>query len=103
MLRSLLEDWDLLKMLIENTKDVDTYPLEEFYGTLMTYELNHAETKKKTRKSKEEEKNEPPKQQINLKSTNCEGSSSMNMSDDELDNLVLLVSCEEIENFSHNR
>ncbi|KAL2532587.1 hypothetical protein Adt_05938 [Abeliophyllum distichum] len=60
MLRSLSEDWNSLRMLIENTKDVNTYPLEELYGTLMTYELNNAETKEKTRRSKEEMK-EPPK------------------------------------------
>ncbi|KAL2526586.1 CCHC-type domain-containing protein [Abeliophyllum distichum] len=77
-------------MLIENTKDVNTYPLEELYGTLMTYELNNAETNEKTRKSKEEMK-EPPKRQIVLKSTNNEGSSNMNMSDEEYDDLVLLV------------
>ncbi|KAL2466819.1 Uncharacterized protein Adt_42670 [Abeliophyllum distichum] len=35
--------------------------------------------------------NEPPKRQIALKSTNDEGSSNTNMSDEELDNLVLLV------------
>ncbi|KAL2474397.1 Uncharacterized protein Adt_35133 [Abeliophyllum distichum] len=90
MLRSLSKDWNSLWMLIENTKDVNTYLLEEFYGILMTYELNNAETKDKTRKSKEEMK-EPPKQQIALKSTNDEGSSNMNMSDKELNDLVLLV------------
>ncbi|KAL2474873.1 CCHC-type domain-containing protein [Abeliophyllum distichum] len=77
-------------MLIENTKDVNTYPLEELYGTLMTYELNKAETKEKTRRSKEEMK-EPSKKQIVLKSTNDEGSSNTNMCDEELDDLVLLV------------
>ncbi|KAL2455865.1 UBN2 domain-containing protein [Abeliophyllum distichum] len=66
MLRSLSEDWNSLKMLIENTKDVNTYPLKELYGTLMTYELNNAERKEKTRRSKEEMK-EPPKKQIALK------------------------------------
>ncbi|KAL2505922.1 Zf-CCHC domain-containing protein/UBN2 domain-containing protein [Abeliophyllum distichum] len=90
MLRSLSEDWNSLRMLIENTKDVKTYPLEELYGTLMTYELNNAETKEKTRRSKEEIK-EPLKRQIALKSTNDEGSSNTNMSDEELDDLVLLV------------
>ncbi|KAL2505916.1 Zf-CCHC domain-containing protein/UBN2 domain-containing protein [Abeliophyllum distichum] len=90
MLRSLSEDWNSLRMLIENTKDVNTYPLEELYGTLMTYELNNAETKEKTRRSKEEIK-EPLKRQIALKSTNDEGSSNTNMSDEELDDLVLLV------------
>ncbi|KAL2492612.1 Uncharacterized protein Adt_28240 [Abeliophyllum distichum] len=54
MLRSLSEDWNSLKMLTENTKDVNTHPLKELYGTLMTYELNNIETKEKTRKSKEE-------------------------------------------------
>ncbi|KAL2505570.1 Uncharacterized protein Adt_21191 [Abeliophyllum distichum] len=97
MLRSLSEDWNSLRMLIENTKDVNTYPLEELYGTLMTYELNNAETKEKTRKSKEEIK-EPPKKQIALKSTNDEGSSNTNMSDEELDDLVLLS--QEMERFS---
>ncbi|KAL2542206.1 UBN2 domain-containing protein [Abeliophyllum distichum] len=90
MIRSLSEDWNSLRMLIENTKDVNTYPLEELYGTLMTYELNNAETKEKTRRSKEEMK-EPPKKQIALKSTNDQGSSNTNMSDEELDDLVLLV------------
>ncbi|KAL2470938.1 Zf-CCHC domain-containing protein/UBN2 domain-containing protein [Abeliophyllum distichum] len=90
MLRSLSEDWNSLRMLIENTKDVNTYPLEELYRTLMTYELNNAETKEKTRRSKEEMK-EPPKKKIALKSTNDEGSSNTNMSDEELDDLVLLV------------
>ncbi|KAL2541904.1 UBN2 domain-containing protein [Abeliophyllum distichum] len=90
MLRSLSEDWNSLRMLIENIKDVNTYPLEELYGTLMTYELINAKTKKKTRKSKEEMK-EPPKRQIALKLTNDEGSSNKNMSDEELDDLVLLV------------
>ncbi|KAL2512915.1 Uncharacterized protein Adt_18515 [Abeliophyllum distichum] len=90
MHRSLSEDWNSLRMLIENTKDVNTYPLEEIYGTCMTYELNNAKTKKKTRRSTEEMK-EPPKRQIVLKSTNDEGSSNANMSDEELDDLVLLV------------
>ncbi|KAL2486143.1 Uncharacterized protein Adt_30899 [Abeliophyllum distichum] len=90
MHRSLSEDWNSLKMLLENTKNINTYLLEELYGTLMTYELNNAETKEKTRKSKKEMKG-PPKQQISLKSTNDEGSSDTNMSDEELDNLVLLV------------
>ncbi|KAL2486764.1 Uncharacterized protein Adt_31520 [Abeliophyllum distichum] len=56
----------------------------------MTYELNNAETKEKTRRSKEEMM-EPPKKQIALKSTNDEGSSNTNTSDEELDDLVLLV------------
>ncbi|KAL2541912.1 UBN2 domain-containing protein [Abeliophyllum distichum] len=90
MLRSLSEDWNSLRMLIENIKDVNTYPLEELYGTLMTYELINAKTKKKTRKIKEEMK-EPPKRQIALKLTNDEESSNKNMSDEELDDLVLLV------------
>ncbi|KAL2525182.1 Zf-CCHC domain-containing protein/UBN2 domain-containing protein [Abeliophyllum distichum] len=90
MFRSLSEDWNSLRMLIENTKDVITYPLEELYGILMTFELNNAETKEKTRRSKEEMK-EPPKKQIALKSANDEGSSNTNMSDEELDDLVLLV------------
>ncbi|KAL2471421.1 UBN2 domain-containing protein [Abeliophyllum distichum] len=90
MLRSLLDDWSPLMILIENTKDVKTHPLEELYRTLITYELNNAEKKEKTRKSKEEMK-KPPKQQNFLKSTNDEGSSSMNISDEELDDLVLLV------------
>ncbi|XP_022866058.1 uncharacterized protein LOC111385861 [Olea europaea var. sylvestris] len=60
MLRSLSEEWSPLRTLIENTKDVNTYPLEELYGTLMTYELNNAEIKEKMRKSKEESK-KPPK------------------------------------------
>ncbi|KAL2542263.1 UBN2 domain-containing protein [Abeliophyllum distichum] len=90
MLRSLLKDWNSLRMLIENTKDVNTCPLEELYGTLITYELNNVETKEKTRRSKEEMK-EPPNRQIALKSTNDEGSSNTNMSDEELEDLVLLV------------
>ncbi|KAL2471097.1 CCHC-type domain-containing protein [Abeliophyllum distichum] len=49
-----------------------------------------SETKEKTRRSKEEMK-EPPKKQIAVKSTNDEGSSNTNMSDEELDDLVLLV------------
>ncbi|KAL2485024.1 UBN2 domain-containing protein [Abeliophyllum distichum] len=89
MLRSLSEDWNSLRMLIENTKDVNTYLLEELYGTLMTYKLNNVEIKEKTRRSKEEMK-EPPKKQIVLKSTNDEGSSNTNMSDEELDDLVFL-------------
>ncbi|KAL2491617.1 UBN2 domain-containing protein [Abeliophyllum distichum] len=97
MLRSLTEDWNSLRMLIENTKDVNTYPLEELYGTLMTYELNNVETKEKTRRSKEEMK-EPLKKQIALKSTNDEGFSNTNMSDEKLDGLVLLV--KKIERFS---
>ncbi|KAL2519131.1 UBN2 domain-containing protein [Abeliophyllum distichum] len=88
--RSLSEDWNSLRMLIENIKDVNTYPLEELYGTLMMYELNNAEAKEKTWRSKEEI-NEPPKKHIALKSTNDEGSSNTNMSDEELDDLVLLV------------
>ncbi|KAL2472410.1 Zf-CCHC domain-containing protein/UBN2 domain-containing protein [Abeliophyllum distichum] len=90
MLRSLSKNWNSLRMLIENTKDVNTYPLEELNGTLMTYEINNAETKKKTRKSKEEMK-VPPKRYIALKSTNDEGSSNVNISNEELDDLVLLV------------
>ncbi|KAL2461782.1 Uncharacterized protein Adt_45202 [Abeliophyllum distichum] len=90
MLRSFSKDWNSLRMLIDNTKDVNAYPLEELYGTLITYDLNNVETKEKTRKIKEEMK-EPLKRQIVLKSTNDEGSSNMNMSDEELDDLVLLV------------
>ncbi|KAL2498220.1 Uncharacterized protein Adt_23770 [Abeliophyllum distichum] len=63
---------------------------KELYGTLMTYKLNNAETKEKTRRSKEKMK-ELPKRQIVLKSINDEGSSNTNMSDEELDDLVLLV------------
>ncbi|KAL2486620.1 UBN2 domain-containing protein [Abeliophyllum distichum] len=90
MFRSLSEDWNSLRMSIENTKDINIYQLEKLYGTLMTYELNNAEMKEKTRKIKEE-MNEPTKRKIVLKSTNDEGSSNMNMSDEELDDLVLLV------------
>ncbi|KAL2492332.1 Uncharacterized protein Adt_27960 [Abeliophyllum distichum] len=90
ILRSLSKDWNSLRMLIENRKDVNIYPLEELYGTLMTYELNNVETKEKIRRSKEEMK-EPLKKQIALKSTNYEESSNTNMSDEELDDLVLLV------------
>ncbi|KAL2497945.1 UBN2 domain-containing protein [Abeliophyllum distichum] len=90
MLKSLSEDWNSLRMLIENTKDVNTYPLEELYEILMTYELNNVETNEKIRRSKEEMK-EPPMRQIALKSTNDEGSSNTNMSDEKLDDLVLLV------------
>ncbi|KAL2531472.1 Uncharacterized protein Adt_04823 [Abeliophyllum distichum] len=54
------------------------------------YEFNNAETKEKTRRSKEEMK-ALPKSQIALKSTNDEGSSNTNMSDEKLDDLVLLV------------
>ncbi|KAL2486264.1 Zf-CCHC domain-containing protein [Abeliophyllum distichum] len=46
--------------------------------------------RRKTRRTKEE-MNESPKKQIALKSTNAEGSSNTNMSDEELDDLVLLV------------
>ncbi|KAL2454792.1 Uncharacterized protein Adt_47706 [Abeliophyllum distichum] len=46
--------------------------------------------KGETKKSKKEIK-EPPKRQIALKSTKDEGSSNMNMSDEELNDLVLLV------------
>ncbi|KAL2474745.1 Uncharacterized protein Adt_35481 [Abeliophyllum distichum] len=90
MIRSLSEDWNSLRMLIENTKDVNTYLLKELYRTLMKYELNNTEMKEKTRKSKEEMK-EPPKRQIALKLTNVEGSFNTNMSDEELDDLVLLI------------
>ncbi|KAL2466079.1 Uncharacterized protein Adt_41930 [Abeliophyllum distichum] len=90
ILRSLSEDWNSLKMLIENIKDVNTYLLEELYETLMTYKLNNAKIKKKTRKSKKEMK-ESPKRQIVLKSTNDEGSSNTNMSDEKYDDLLLLV------------
>ncbi|KAL2486199.1 Zf-CCHC domain-containing protein/UBN2 domain-containing protein [Abeliophyllum distichum] len=87
-------------MLIDNTKDVNTYPLEELHGSLMTYELNNVETKKKTRRSKEEMK-EPSKRQIALKSTNDEGSFNTNMNDEELDNPVLLV--RKLRGFRNNR
>ncbi|KAL2518220.1 Uncharacterized protein Adt_14467 [Abeliophyllum distichum] len=90
ILMSLFKDWNSLRMSIENTKDVNTYLLEELYRTLMTYELNNTETKEKTRKNKQEI-NESPKRQIALKSTNDKGSSNMNMSDEELDDLVLLI------------
>lgn len=30
---SLSEDWSSLRMLIENTKDINSYSLEELYGT----------------------------------------------------------------------
>ncbi|KAL2471288.1 UBN2 domain-containing protein [Abeliophyllum distichum] len=65
MLRPLSKDWNSWKLLMENTKE-------------------------KTRRNKEEMK-KPPKKQIALKSTNDEGSSNTNMSDEELDDLVLLV------------
>ncbi|KAL2542607.1 CCHC-type domain-containing protein [Abeliophyllum distichum] len=42
------------------------------------------------RRSKEE-MNEPPNKQITLKSTNDEGSSNTNISDEQLDDLVFLV------------
>ncbi|KAL2491779.1 UBN2 domain-containing protein [Abeliophyllum distichum] len=90
MLRSLSKDWNSLRMLIEHIKDVNTYPFEELYGTLMTYEFKNAETNEKTRKSKEEMK-EPPEAAFTLKSTNDEGFSNTNMSDEEFDDLVLLV------------
>ncbi|KAL2531983.1 Uncharacterized protein Adt_05334 [Abeliophyllum distichum] len=77
-------------MWIKNTKDVNTYSLDELYRTLMTYELNNIKTKEKIRRSKEETK-ESLKRPIVLKSTNDEGSSNTNMSDEELDDLVLLV------------
>lgn len=86
MLRSLSEEWSPLKMLIENTKDINTYSLEELYGTLMTYELNRTETKKKMLNSKEEERG-----QVAFKSIVDECTSSKNMKDEELDDLVLLV------------
>ncbi|KAL2541469.1 Zf-CCHC domain-containing protein/UBN2 domain-containing protein [Abeliophyllum distichum] len=85
-----VSDWNSLRMLIENTKDVNTYPLEELYGTLMTFELNNTETNEKTSKSKEEMK-ESPKRQIASKSVNDEGFSNTNMSAEELDDLVLFV------------
>lgn len=50
MLRSISEEWSPIRMLTENTEDVSTYPLEELYGTLMTYKLNNAEIKEKTEK-----------------------------------------------------
>ncbi|KAL2518111.1 Uncharacterized protein Adt_14358 [Abeliophyllum distichum] len=67
----------------------------------MTYELNRAETKEKTRKSKEEETNEPPKRQIALKLINDKGSSSKNICNEELDDLVLLV--KKWRSFQNNR
>ncbi|KAL2480718.1 Uncharacterized protein Adt_33684 [Abeliophyllum distichum] len=90
MLRFFSEDWNSLRMLIENTQDVNTYPLEELYRVLITYELNNTETKEKMRRSKEKMK-EPPKRQIVLKSTNDEGSSNTNISDEEPDDLVFLI------------
>ncbi|KAL2491220.1 Uncharacterized protein Adt_26848 [Abeliophyllum distichum] len=90
MLMSLSKNWNFLRMLIENTKDVNTYPLEELYRTLMTYELKNVETKEKTRKSKKEIKG-ALERKIALKSTNDKGSSNTNMSDEELDDLVLHV------------
>jgi hypothetical protein len=86
MLRSLSEDWSPIRMLVENTKDINDFSLEELYGTLMTHELNRAETKEKTLKSKEEER-----RQIALKSKIEEGTTSDNESDEELDDLVRLV------------
>lgn len=71
--RSLLKDGNSIRMLIENIKDINKYPLEKFYGTLMTYELDHIKTREKTRKSKEEETKESPKCQIALKSSIVEG------------------------------
>ncbi|XP_022856048.1 uncharacterized protein LOC111377216 [Olea europaea var. sylvestris] len=72
MLRFLSEEWSPLRMLIENTKDVNIYPLEELYSTLMTYELNNADVKEKMRKSlhnnrrfqKKEEKGEDRNKKI---------------------------------------
>ncbi|KAL2466054.1 Uncharacterized protein Adt_41905 [Abeliophyllum distichum] len=90
ILRSLSEDWNSLKMLVLNTKDVNVYLLEELYTTLMTFELNNVKTKEKTRKNKEQ-MNEPPKRQTALKLTKDEGSSNTSISDDKLDDLVLLV------------
>lgn len=56
----------------------------------MTYELNNIEIKEKMRKSKEESK-EAPKRQIALKSTIEEETINNDMSDEEFDDLVLLV------------
>ncbi|KAL2518694.1 CCHC-type domain-containing protein [Abeliophyllum distichum] len=91
ILRSLSEDWNSLRMLIEYTKNVNIYLLEKLYRILMTYELNNVETKEKTEKKSKEEIKEPPKRHIALKSTNDEHSSNMNISDEEFDDLVLLV------------
>ncbi|KAL2461603.1 CCHC-type domain-containing protein [Abeliophyllum distichum] len=44
---------------------------------------------------------EPPKKKIALKSTNDEGSSNTNMSDEELDDLVLLI--KKLRGFRSNR
>lgn len=82
MLRSLSEDWSLLRMLIENIKDINISPLEELYGTLMTYEPNNAEVKKKTRKNKEES-NEPSKRQIALNLAIDEETTNDNMNDED--------------------
>lgn len=51
MLRSLSEEWSSIRVLIENTKDVNAYPLEELYETLMTYKLNNAELRKRQEKA----------------------------------------------------
>lgn len=77
-------------MLIENTRDIYTYPLEELNRTLITYELNNAEVKEKIREGKEESK-ELLKWQIGLKILIEEEATSGNMRDEELDDLVILI------------
>ena len=47
ILRSLPESWITLKMVIETTKTIVKYTLEEIYIVLMTHELNITESKTK--------------------------------------------------------
>lgn len=73
-------------MLKESTIDINTYPLEELYEILMTYELNCTETNAKTMKIKKEKRD-----QIALESVIDGNTSSENMNDEEIDDIFLLV------------
>ena len=90
ILRSLPESYTTLKTIIETTKTTQEYTIEELYSVLMTHELNMAETKVKTSKSKDQVE-EKSKRQIALKSTTEEEDKCEALDESEMDDLVALL------------
>ena len=83
ILRSLPSAWDAKSTAIQEAKDLDTLPLEQLVGSLMTYEMNI--------KQKNTE-NEKKKKVIALKTTTSKEESSGSSSEEEEDDDVALVS-----------
>ena len=83
ILRSLSTTWDAKSTAIQEAKDLDTLPLKQLVGSLMTYEM--------TIKQKNEE-NEKKKKVIALKTTTSKEESSGNSSEEDEDEDMALVS-----------